>query len=263
MGRWMADLTGAEPIIRDMPVKNDTYVAGELLCVGVTDGTDKGILISGDYPTGGSKVFAGLCNEPVTTDGTIAAYNIDVAKVIVNPFMVMSVEYDISAGIAVSGFATNTIAFACSSGIGHPNAGGGWVYRVVDPGAGELNMIKSSSVTTTTCSLVLADTPTTAPTTSSTFVIIAPVGQYGMAFTATKVDANAIDSGYTTLSSAYGLGATVLANWIQAANVPLQELRWGDPRTHVGKTGIDDYSPAFYAEICLVRSSMYVADSAI
>lgn len=260
MARYSYDMSGAEPIVRDMPVKADTYVTNEFLSLGIIDGTDKGMLISGDFPTGGSQVFAGLCNEPVTTTGTIDAYNLDVLKVVINPYMVMTAEYDLSAGITPLSATT----FACTSGAGHPNAGGGWYYRITDPGAGELNLIEDSTVDTTITTLVFADTQTVATTTASRFVIIAPVGQYGIACTATKIDADHVDSGYQTAGGLYGYAGTVLGNWIGHDGIAgLQELRWGDPRTHVGLTDLDSMNVAFYGEICLMRSSMFVLDSGI
>ncbi len=260
MAEHVYDLTGAEAIVRDIFTKDDTFVLGEWACFGASDGTDHGMVKSGE---GVYKGFVGIFNEGITNDGTIDLFNMDCAKVVINPFAVYRAKYDDSAGISVSATALD---FTCTTSKGHPNLGGGWLYRVVDPGAGELDLVEDSSTSSTTCSVVVANTPTTAFTTVSDFIIIMPLGQYAVDFGATDIDADDLDAGDISAGGTDGLAINVLENYIQHAGEAIHPLKTGDAgdrgaKSDVGRTGLDNVSNlAFYADICGFRGSIYVTD---
>lgn len=250
MARWHYDVCGAEPIYRDMMVAADTYVNGEWATMGLTDGTDRGAIISGNSAILG---MVGIFAEGVTTTGTIDLGTFGNAKICINPGAVYLAEYDQSAGITP----TAELTFSCTSGKGHPNAGGGWVYRITDPGAGELDLIEDSSVTTTTCSLVISNTETVDITTTSRYILLYPVGQYCVDLGDTDLDADDVDCGYDT-AGGNGMPVNILENYIQNDETPLEPLRMGDPKSHVGLTDLDSKNSKFYADVAVMRGHYQV-----
>jgi len=251
--RFHYDLMGGKTLIQQRKGIG-TFYYGAGVCRGATDGTNIGTVIPA---TGLYANFAGMANEALTTTGTLANANVEDLEVITNPFAVYLVEYDVaSTGIAVASFTTLTLGFSCTDGKGHPNLGGGYIYRSTDPGAGELNMVDSSSVSTTTCSIVLEDTPTTIPTTDSKFHIIYPVGPYmiDLGDYGRKIDSNDLDSGGGT-SGTDGLPVTIIDNYIQYGGEEMQRLV---PNLHAELTGLDNKNIHFYADVCFFPGSIWV-----
>ena len=276
MATFTKDLTGQNTaIVRDMFVEDDTYVSGEFMMLGKVDGTNLGTLASVDICDASTYLplgFAGVCNEAITTAGDIDSYDLDTAKVIINPFAVWLAEYDQSAGIDAAGAGPT---FTCTSEKGHPNMGGCWLYRMVDPGAGELDLVEDSTVSSTTCTVVCANTSTTAFTSSSDFIIIARQGQYAVALNSTTIDADALDAGHATAGLVYGFAANIQDNYVTTDAYTMRPLRCSADDTKEGRhtfqmvgavgldTALNGGDAKFYAAICLVRSSMYVLDSGI
>jgi hypothetical protein len=124
--KWAYDLTGAEPIIKDIMVYDGTTIAqGEMTQLGTanyTAGTNAGIafITCGPATAGASTVVDGLgiCMETVTTaSGTsIAAVSstlggaVPYAKHIINPFAVYRAAVE-------TGSTANTGAFAIAAGV--------------------------------------------------------------------------------------------------------------------------------------------------
>lgn len=249
-----------DPIVREMPYINGTYVVGQIMAMGLTDGTNLGSLFTGANATD-AKWFAGVCQEAVTTTGTVALGSLDAVKTIINPTAFYMIPVDLSAGITPTNSpSTTSVPFTCTSAMGHSNAGGSWMYRITDPGAGELNWIESSSHnSSTTCTLV-PHTTSVATTTASRFVIIPGVGQRCIPMNATTVDGDAIDvdtSATAQVNNLYAYMAVVIGTYLQSKGRVLQELRTGTPRTHVNLTDLDSDSVRFWVEASFAKSSMW------
>jgi hypothetical protein len=198
MATFSFDVFGAPLMERDFPLINAAYVDGQFLCTGTTDGTNIGTLKSG---AGLYVNFVGvLCAGATTTDGTQSGRNVDEARVIFNPGGVYLCEYDLSTGIAVASVDGTTNAesdpvITVGDGKGHPNLGGGWIYRNVDAGAGELDAVLSSLVSGTANLITLSQVAAALPTTDSYLCpIYPPFTQYGIDITATKIDCTDLDS---------------------------------------------------------------------
>jgi len=253
--RLAKDYSGAPTIVEKMECVAGTYYVGAGVAAGSTDGTD----ISLVKPATAVNVnFVGMCNEAKVTTGTLQLHTVETIEVIRNPFAVYYVEYDITGtGITPAGYSAPSLTFSCTSGLGHPNLGGGYVYRIVDPGAGELNLIKSSAVSSTTCTVTLDDACTTAITTTSRFHLIYPKGPYMIVLgdSGRKIDSNDLDSGGGT-SGTDGLPVTILDNYIGYDGIPdMTPLRAGD---HADLTDLDSHNVHFYAAICFFPGSIWV-----
>jgi len=270
MAIFSRDLSGAPALVMEKPAINDTYVVGEWAADGLTDGTDHGTVITGETAMKG---FVGIFNAAATTAGVMASENLDTMPVVCNPFGTYLAEYSQATDLDVASYSVPNMVFTCSDGIGHPNLGGGWIYRTLAPGAGELDFILSSSVSTTSCTVALANVPTVDPTSSSDFIIIYPLGQYAAYLGVTNLKAN-IDSGYQTAGGTYGIAANVIENYITTDGRSYEPLRFGGKnmaqdvdantrkldKNHVGLTGLNSANVKFYAEICLFRGSQFGAD---
>lgn len=200
------DLTGAELIVKDMLTVADTYLYGELMSAGTVDGTSLGTVISAAPAVGDTLI--GVCNEGVTTTGTVAAGTAERIKVIVNPFCVYRIEYDQTGATAAINVDT-TISIPDGAGAaGHPNAGGGWLWNYT---AGELNWIVSSV-------LNAGNTDYTVVTGNDTdlddFILIYPAGgaQYPVRMEAanTQIDYN----GDVAVDGTSGYSAVVYNSWV-------------------------------------------------
>ncbi len=252
--RFHYDLMGAGTIVRKMKAEAGTYYVGAGVVCGDTDGTDIGLV---QPATGKYKNFVGMCNQALVASGTLAAATTEDLEVIINPFAVYLVEYDITGtGITPLGFTTLTGTNTCGSGLGHDNLGGGYLYRIVDPGAGELNMIDESSVSTTTQTWVLEDTPTVDPTTVSRIHFIYPVGPYliDLGDSGRKIDSNDPDTGGGA-SGTDGLPVTILQNYIQYDGVEMERLV---PDKHAEMVNLDNLHVHFYADVCFYPGSWLV-----
>ncbi len=251
--RFHYDLTGAVEVVRKMKGIG-TFYAGAGVCCGATDQTNIGTVI----PATGLYVnFVGMCNQTKTTTGTLANADVEDIDVIINPYAVYLVEYDVAAtGITVGSYTSKSPVFANNSGDGHDNLGGGYMYRDGDPGAGELNMIDSCSESGGNTTIVLEDTETTTITTSSTFHLIYPVGPYmiDLGDSGRKIDSNDLDCGGGDTGTD-GLPVTILANYIQYDGIEMMRL---EDSLHAEKTGLDDLNVHFFADVCFFPGSWLV-----
>lgn len=255
MAVFAYDITGAPALEMDFPLINDSYKLGEFLASGITDGTNLGALKSaaGIY----DNMVGILCQEAVTTDGTHANKDIDEGRVIYNPYAVYMTEHvQGSTAISISDAdagGDGDPAFACTSSKGYPNGGGGWVYRTVDPGKGELNYLDTSATSGTLCSLTLVTGETTAFTTNSDVIIIPPPFSDGYAVDLTDVGIDGSDIDAPATPGTTGLAVGLMDNWIYRNDFGLVRLRATD---HDGLVDLDlaKEQVRLFTEICLAPS---------
>lgn len=156
---------GGKPIILELPCEAGTYVVGQALQRSDTDGAQGSV----ETATTAYTDFVGMCAEPLTAAGTVAAGTVEMLKVEVNPLGIYDLEYDSSD------------SFACTEGISTTAATittlensieGGWLYAVAgtDHGIYELHYIAAS----TAGSCTLNESPTVAFTTATYLIKILP-----------------------------------------------------------------------------------------
>lgn len=134
MAEYHEDLTGAEPIIRDVPVYDASTTAGfklgEFLCLGVTHGSaDYGVaFITGYNSSQASSMVDGLgITQEALADGTNASgTGFAYLKAIINPFAAYWTEYDQSSAIA---FTTSSTTWTFT-GTSDDDIDMGWAYVV-------------------------------------------------------------------------------------------------------------------------------------
>jgi len=253
MATFAYDTTGAPPLEMDFPLIDDTYATGEFLACGTTDGTDLGALKSaaGIY----ASVVGILCDAAQTTTGTHAGKNIDEGRVIYNPMGVYRTQhiFDGTSDISVTAYTSGTpdLNFTCGSGLGYPNAGGGFIYVTKDAAAGTLAVIDSSSVATTTQTIVLITATATDITTDSDIIIIPPPFSDGYAVQLTDVGIDGSDIDAPATPGTTGLAVGLMDNWIERTRGVMERLR---PSRHEGLINLDTNGVKFYTDICLAPS---------
>lgn len=214
--KWHYDLTGAEPIIRDLPVYDATSLAnGELLMLGTTANStaDGGVsLITAGTGTSGNDAIdaVGILTESTyESGGTAPTRTIDstsgvyFGKTIINPFAVYLAEVNKAAAqdIAVESSSTTTTIYETLSAIGATNLDGYWVlFTDVSTTAavkGCLRMITDNGATTFTIPALPAT-----PATTDVYIFANPVHAYIPALL--SGDARTINCGGVTLDAPEG-----------------------------------------------------------
>jgi len=238
--RWTSDLTGAEPIVRDMPVYDGSDLRnGELLMKGTTtDGTVDGAvsLITAYNATPGSSAIdtVGILQESTyessgtepsrTWANTSGVYY---GKVIINPFAVYRAEIlqDTGNDVAVESSSTTvniyeTIATA-------DEAIGCYIYFTHSSASaaieGSLRMITDNE---TTYAVVPALKAT--PTTSDLYIIIQPPHQYPLNLDTNAVGISSLETLTDVMTNADSGGATnlrIVETWIESPSVGMCPLR--------------------------------------
>lgn len=255
MARFSYDLTGATEIVRDMAAEADTYVDGEWAIEGQADGNTRGLIISGEAAL--LDGFVGIFKEGITTTtdidtpSTLTVANL--ARVIINPFAVYRAAYDLATLITAAGAGPT---FTVGSGLGDADMGGSWLYRVGGVGAGELDIVEDSSESSTTCTVVCANTSTTAFTSTSTFIIIQGIGSRCMYLGDVELSTH-IDNNSDNIGTG-GMPAWVISNYIQTTGVPTTPLT----ATYVGKTGLNatGVNVVFSSDVCFARSNSMIKE---
>lgn len=156
---FVYDLAEAEIVVRDLLAAPATYTYGQALKFGVTDGTDRGCVVTAGAGTG---LLAAVSNEggfniTKTLAGTVAAGTVETLKCIVNPNAVYRIEYDVSSLISWSAVTDTTIVFI-TGGTGWVNLGGGWAWSY---NTGRLDWIVSSATADPTTLTTVTGTDTT------------------------------------------------------------------------------------------------------
>jgi hypothetical protein len=197
---WAYDLTGAEPIIRDVRLYDAATIArGEMVMLGTTDpdsNADMGLAgITAYNATAANSAIdvIGVCQETLTTSSaTSIASAPDSApcfgKVIVNPFAVWRVEQALDAAndVAITSTSTTTVTIGSMA----DDADGYWVYFPLSAAGvkGSLRLLTASASGSATMDSAL----TTTGTSADTAVLISPELKYSFNLdsTATKVSSS-------------------------------------------------------------------------
>lgn len=186
--KWAYDLTGAEPIIKDMPVYDGTAIQqGELLMMGTSAfsaGADAGIALVSAAPdtvAGNAAVnCVGISLEMASSAGTVGnttsvatAQNATTGakcfvKTIINPFAVYRAETLTSSASAIA--ATPAAAQITVTGVAAASANGFWVYfqGTAGPSRGNLRAV----VTSATAGTLVLDAAQTTASTADTVLFI-------------------------------------------------------------------------------------------
>jgi hypothetical protein len=262
MARWHYDLCGAEPIIRDVPIYSSSAIYnGEMVMANTIGSSTTGagfISIGG----GGSSVLdtLGVCLETITTtskadygdDITTAATTSTAAissiastvalgsrygKVIINPFAVYLLDYDMSSASY----------FTCAANAGTTTytdtveryAEGSWFYVVPGSTAANVGQLGYVTATSTTASWTLLAAMTT--TTSDNGINIKRVNHrlvgVNAAGAATKL------SNLTTNDAQGTATFHVMENYVSGKNRPMEVLR---AQVH---SGLQDSTLKFSSDI--------------
>ena len=259
--KWAYDLTGAEPIIKDLPVYDAATIAqGELVMIGTsafTAGADAGYGMVSAYPStvmaNGAVNAVGVSLETKTTadvPSIAAACNVTTgkfctAKVIINPTAVYRAEVTTAEQLSIASSAS-TGAFAVTGAAGTSgDRCGQWVYFCASAGPNFGNIRKV--VTTATAGSFVMDASVSATITTADKIIFITERNKSPEILGT----DAITIGQTTVGG--GAGATtlkVVENYIDRGN-GLELLR---PATHSQiKLGSDAAKKVkFYQDIVLV-----------
>jgi hypothetical protein len=240
--KYKFDLTGAEPIIRDLFAVNDTYQDGEVLAAGIAEaggvasfggstGNVIGVSNQGETlpaASGFSSPGVTIGNDGATLTGTQAAGNLETLKVIVNPYAVYSVEYDQSALLTWDSVTDTTIVLgAGGTTTGFPNYGGGWAWS---GNTGELDYVVSSADAAGSTTLT---TVTGTNTGSTSGILLSPAGSgfptnVRLNADGLTIDADNIDEGTQGADTAV-VQAINLANVIESTT---REPLWLKSRQH-------------------------------
>jgi hypothetical protein len=255
--KWAYDLTGAEPIIKDMPIYDGTAIsAGELLMLGTTAfsaAADAGIALVSAYPTTVMADVAidavGISLEGKTTSDTpsiAAAHNLTTGavcfgKVIINPFAVYRAEVVAADALSIASSAS-TGAF-CVTGVPASVMNGSWVYfsASAGPNFGNIRRIITSA---TGGSMVMDASVSATITTADKVILISERNKYPH-----MVSADALTMGQTTVGGNGATNIRVVENLIDRGN-GLELLR---AKTHsqIKLDSTQAKKTKFYQEIVL------------
>lgn len=198
--RWAYDLTGAEPIIRDIRLYDSaTIAAGELVMLGTTDPDSAndmslaGITAYNATAANSAIDVIGVCQETLTTASTVSIASAPdsapcFGKVIINPFAVWRCEQalDTSNDQAITSTSTTTVTIASLA----DDADGYWVYFPLTAAGvkGSLRLLTASASGSATMDSALDTTGNS----SDTAVLISPELKYSFNLdsTATKVSSS-------------------------------------------------------------------------
>jgi hypothetical protein len=197
---YVYDLTGAEPIIRDVRLYDAATIArGELVILGTTDpdsNADMGLAgITGYSATAANSALGtiGVCQETLTTASTVSIASAPdsapcYGKVIINPFAVYRAEHALDAAndVAITSTSTTTLTVPSLA----DDIDGFWAYLPLTTAGvkGSLRLITAAASGSCTMDSAL----TTNGSGSDTVVLIAPELKYSFNLdsTATKISSS-------------------------------------------------------------------------
>jgi hypothetical protein len=268
--KWHYDLTGAEIILRDVPVyAAATLSDGEGLMLDATATSDnRYISVNGT----GSAAFIdalGICKEnlsvtsladqgdTITTAATTTTPAISsvacavtagqrYAKAIINPFAVYLMEYDQGTAsyctcpaVSASTTWTQTVEQYFE---------GGWIYICNAPStsiAANRGQLRWIGVSTNTSSYTLLSALTC--TAAEKCIKIYPVGHRITGVNASAANQETKLSMLTSMSAGATLMVQVIENFVGGSNKPLEPMR---PARH---SGIQDSTLKFYADVAMIN----------
>lgn len=242
--KFAYDLTGADPIVRDYPVFGNSanINLGAVVIRGATAGTNQPFAILGASPL---TDVLGVMIEPHTSaaaadDSNTTGTRFIERKIIINPFAVYRVEYDLTDTAAVASTSGTTVTITSLEN----DIDGGYLYAPGGTGIGRLAFIVTSA----------AGSCTTKETTgwgdNTTVIKILPLWHQLVLFNSTfdKLGTNA---------AAGASEVTVLQNYIEADGIGLVRL---SPVIHSGLTGLDLRNVKFYADIIFRNHALNTID---
>ena len=252
--RWHYDVTGAEPIIRDIRVYNvGALEKGTAMCAGpvaTAENTGCAIVADGNVLSN----IIGVLQEDLTAAealGVVATGVDKYAKLIINPMAIWLGKYSTHADddeVNTSADSTGKV-ITCTMVTDHER---GWAY-VTDTGSstggfGNLFQIGASGTTATITAATSYDDYLLGNTTSDTFIVLpAPwyvdVAGGGVELSeATGINAMQIAGYETTAAAGSGL---IIENYIQSSRRSLEPLVCAQ---HSGKNYKDE-DPDFFGDL--------------
>lgn len=253
--RYVRDLASGlvDPVVIDYPFEAGTYVVGQPMALGLSDGNDLNFAITGAAAKSlAGTAILGICNEGIVStldiDDATTYKSSNFGKLCINPGAVYEAEIDLTSKIDMA----SELAFTCTSNKGYPHAGGNWIYIVAGAGLGDLLLVEDSSVATTTCTLVLSSAASATTGATTDFVFVPGFGQQTVSFGATKIDSN-IDAG-STLTGEYGVAVFVVGSYIRTDAIRKRLIGMGGA---VGqglddaRTGLNNENVKFFTQFVL------------
>jgi hypothetical protein len=241
------DLTGAEPIVRDVPVYDASTTAsftkGEMLMLGTTEpdaDADQNISFVTGYIASAAQCVDALGTILETVANAAALYNgasPKYAKAIINPFAIYLCEYSQAASddeAVTTGGVSTTVTIASFE----DDTEGGWLYFPL-AAAGAKGKLRYVSENNGSGALTVDSAITT--TTDDTVIKILPVNHRLTNLTA---DATKL---LTQAAVGDNVSLHVLENYIESDGHGLQALK---PALHKGLNGLSNAK--FYADIAML-----------
>lgn len=250
MATWHYDLSGAEPIIRDMPVYDTALIdLGEFLMLGTTDpdnNADHGVSFITAYTGANTELVdaLGIANEKRNTSSTVSVATLpgagdNLSKCIINPGAVYLTEYDQATVMTVASTDSTTITITNLE----DDIDTGFVYIVAggtgaSGNTGSLRMLTASASGSATMAAALTTTESGG---DGTAIKILPkfhrLSTLNTAATKILSEAAAGD----------GVKLCIVENYIRSATHELQPLTYSDHRN------LNSLSRAkFYADVKLL-----------
>jgi hypothetical protein len=253
--RWHYDVTGAEPIVRDVRVYNSGALQkGTAMCggaVATVENNGCAIVVTGNVLSN----IIGVLQEDMTAAqclGVVATGVDKYAKLIINPFAVWLGQYSEHADDDVPITSADTSGKTCTvtQVTNHTRA---WAYCLVkgtSAATGSGNLFQTGAITTTTVLTAATDYDDAllGNTTSDLVIVLpAPFNADVAGGSVDLSDASGIKgmqiAGY---SGTAGAGAAIiLENYIESPKRSLQPLVCA---THSGKNYVDE-NPKFFGDI--------------
>jgi hypothetical protein len=231
--RWHYDVTGAEPILRDIPVyaaaalTRDTAMCSGAVATEVNNG--RAIVAA---PTVLSNII-GVLQEDVTAAKALAVLATgyeNYAKHIINPFAVWFAKYSqLTADLGTTNAADTTGKTVTAADTGAANQTGYWVYisslggTLLTGGYGNLFCVGAATGTTVMTAVTDYDDHLNGNIVGDRFIAMYP--RYGATAVGGSVNlaTNCIDVAGTVATAATG-SAIVLENYIAQVNGPMEPL---------------------------------------
>jgi len=241
--RFHYDITGAEPIVRDVPVYDgsttDGFNKGEMICQGATAGSADCTVafITGYNSSQASSMVHGLgvIQEDVDDGTNAAGTSFAYGKAIINPFAIYLAEYDVASAIA---FTTSTVTWTFT-GTSEDNIDFGWAFVVTATTSGNIyNLRQITAAASGSFTIAALDGGNE---TAGTGIKILPVNHKLVNLTA---DATKI---LMLAAAAAGVSLRIVENYVNSNGRPMQALR-----AAIHRGAKLDAGAKFYADLCML-----------
>lgn len=237
-------VSGGGPIVRKYPVFGNAsnINVGAAVMRGATPGTNQPFAI---LATGALADVIGVIEVTHTSasaadDSNVGGTLYTTRSMVINPFAVFRIEYDLTDTMAVASTSGTTVTITSIE----DNIDGGYVYAVSGTGAGRLAFITAADGSTVTTK------ETTGWDSTTTLIKILPLWHQLV-----KLNSTADKIG-TDAAAGSGL-VTVLGSYIESDSIPHQPL---DPTKHSGLTGLNSLNVKFSADIIFRNHALNTID---